>query len=347
MMPKVSVIVPVYQAEEFLRRCLDSLVGQSLKDIEIICVDDGSSDRSPGILSAYSARDPRIRVIRQENAGQSAARNAALAVSAAPFVMFCDSDDWAEPTWCEELYGAIVSCSDADLAVACAFIDGDCTEKRRRELERNQRLRFAGVHPGDVELFPRVDHSLWTKIFRRSMLERQNVRFPIGEFCEDWSFCYACLAASRNVVFLNRRLYHYVQRDGSTLNGGEKSDRIALDFVRQWNRLRRFLVSSGKWSEWRLPMLEYGVRMFGIGGERLCRQVCELANGFLQELAPEDLKGLPSRLAADFAAVRARAVGQALCRRWTLGPLTLARHVRDLSGDRLQVLFVRFYLRRY
>lgn len=343
----ISVIVPVYQSEGYLRRCLDSLVGQSMGDVEIICVDDGSTDGGPAILSGYAARDPRIRVVRQANAGLSAARNAGLAVARGDFVLFCDSDDWVEPTWCEELYGAVAARPDVDLAVSRAFIDGDCTKRQRRSLERNQRLRFSGVRPSGVGLFPRIDHSAWTKICRRSMLERCAIRFPVGEFCEDWSFFYSCLAASRNVAFLDRPLYHYVQRAGSILNGGEKAERLALDFVRQWEHLRQFLVAAGKWPEWRLPMLDYGVRMFGVGGERLNRLTCELASGFLRKLSHEDLEGIPPRLADDLAAVRAGAVGKALCRRWALGPLTLAKHMRDLSGDRLQILFVRFYLRRF
>ena len=233
------------------------------------------------------------------------------------------------------------------MAVARAFIDGDCSKKSRRGLARNQRLRFSGVRPSGVWLFPRVDHSLWTKIFRRSMLERHALRFPPGEVCEDWSFSYASLAASRSVVFLDRPLYHYVQRAGSTLNGGRNADRLALDFIRQWDHLRQFLVSTGKWSVWRVPMLEYGVRMFGIGGERLRHQACELANGFLRTLPREDLEGLSPRLAADLAAVRAHDVHKVLCWRWSLGPITLVKRIRDLAGDRLQVLFVRFYTRRY
>ena len=347
MTAEVSIIVPVYQAERDLRRCLDSLVGQTLGAIEIICVDDGSTDGSAAILSGYAARDPRVRVLRQENAGQSAARNAGLAAATGAFVMFCDSDDWAEATWCAELHGAVSACPEADMAVARAFIDGDCAKGRRRELERNQRLRFSGARPSGVGLFPRVDHSVWTKIFRRSMLERHALRFPLGELCEDWSFSYAALAASRSVVFLDRPLYHYVQRAGSTLNGGGNADRIALDFIRQWDRLRRFLVSSGKWPAWRVPMLEYGVRMFGVGGERLRHRACELANDCLRALPREDLEGLPPRLAADLAAVRTHDVHRALCRRWSLGPVTFARRIRDLAGDRLQVLFVRFYTKRY
>ena len=343
MTPAVSVIVPVYQVENCLRRCLESLAGQTLKDIEIVCVDDGSSDRSPEILSACRAKDPRFRVIRQANAGQSVARNAGLDAATGEFVMFCDADDWAEPTWCEELYGAIAGRPQADLVVSRAFIDGICSKKRRRELEHNQRLRFSGERAASVELFPRVDHSLWTKVFRRSMLERYGLRFPVCEFCEDWSFSYACLAVCRNVVFLDCPLYHYVQREGSTLNGGERSERIALDFVRQWDRLRQFLVSVGKWSEWRLPMLEYGVRMFGIGGERLSSKACSLAEGFLRSMPPEELSDLPRRLAADLMAVRNRTLCQTLNSRFGIGPLTVFKRTRDIAGDRVSICGVRLY----
>ena len=98
MEPKVSIIIPVYNVEPFLARCLDSVVGQTLRGIEIICVDDGSPDRSIDILNRYAAQDDRIRVISQDNRGFDAATG--------EFILFVDSDDWIDPAYCERLYEA-------------------------------------------------------------------------------------------------------------------------------------------------------------------------------------------------------------------------------------------------
>lgn len=346
-MPKVSVIVPVYNVEPYLRKCLDSLLAQTLKDIEIICVDDGSTDGSPDILKEYGSGDARLRVVREANAGQAAARNRGLDLAMADFVMFCDADDWVEPTWCEELYGAIVAREDVDLVVARAAIDGDCDRKRRNVLEANQKLRFRGVRRASADMFPRVDHGLWMKIFRRSLIDRHRLCFPVGEFCEDWSFSYAYLSVCGNVRFLDRTLYHYVQREGSTLNGSWTSGRVMLDFVRQWDRLRRFLVTAGKWADWRLRMLEYGAIMFGIGGETFSPQVCELAEGFMHSLPPEDLANLPERLAAELEMVGTRTIHRLWNRRWKFGPVTVAKRKRNLSGERLYVFGVLLWSRRH
>ena len=97
MQPKISIIVPVYNVESVLGRCLDSLIGQTLRQIEIICVDDGSTDRSPEILARYAEREPRMRFIRQTNQRQGAARNRGFELATGEYVLYIDSDDWVDP----------------------------------------------------------------------------------------------------------------------------------------------------------------------------------------------------------------------------------------------------------
>ena len=115
VMPAITIIVPVYNCASYLPRCLDSLLEQTFHDWEAICIDDGSTDDSAKILKTYAERDARVRVLRQANAGLSAARNAGLAQAQANLIMFCDSDDWYAPTMCEKMYSAMQD--DAELAV--------------------------------------------------------------------------------------------------------------------------------------------------------------------------------------------------------------------------------------
>ena len=117
MEPKVSIIIPVYNVEPFLARCLDSVVGQTLRGIEIICVDDGSPDRSIDILNRYAAQDDRIRIISQENRGLGGARNRGFDAATGEFILFVDSDDWIDPAYCERLYEAA---REAVLDVCCS-----------------------------------------------------------------------------------------------------------------------------------------------------------------------------------------------------------------------------------
>ena len=105
-MPKVSVIVPIYKVKPFLRQCIDSIINQTLKDIEIILVDDGSVDGEAEICDEYAIHDKRIKVIHKNNEGLSAARNDGLDQATAPYIMFVDSDDWVEPEFCELPYTA-------------------------------------------------------------------------------------------------------------------------------------------------------------------------------------------------------------------------------------------------
>ncbi|MDR1145662.1 MAG: glycosyltransferase [Verrucomicrobiales bacterium] len=113
--PIVSVIVPVYNVEKYLPKCLDSLIGQTLREIEIICVNDGSTDRSPDILKTYADRDPRIKLFSQPNEGHGAALDTGLAAASGKYLMFLDSDDWLELTACEKMVAAMET-SGADLA---------------------------------------------------------------------------------------------------------------------------------------------------------------------------------------------------------------------------------------
>ena len=108
-MPTISVIIPIYNTVEFLSTCLSSLLKQTLADVEIICVDDNSSDGSWNILHSFAKKDSRIKVFRQKNAGPGVARNLALSHAKGKYVMFCDSDDWYEPTMCEKMYFCMYS----------------------------------------------------------------------------------------------------------------------------------------------------------------------------------------------------------------------------------------------
>ena len=135
-MVKVSVIVPVYNVEIYLADCLDSVLQQTLKDIEIICINDGSTDKSPEILAEYAKKDPRITIISQENKGLSSARNRGLEVATGEYVAFLDSDDWVDPDYYEKLYNTAVK---YDAQIACSGY------KRCSENEEKIWLKFKDV----------------------------------------------------------------------------------------------------------------------------------------------------------------------------------------------------------
>ncbi|CAI6082817.1 glycosyltransferase [Cohnella sp. JJ-181] len=216
MKPAVSIIVPVYNVASYLPRCLDSLIGQTLSDIEIILVDDGSTDRSAEILSRYAGMDGRIKVIRQANQGQGGARNAGLDVAAGTYVGFVDADDWAEPGMFETLYQRALE-TGADLC-ACDYN----TVYDRRVVPNALGLTDETVHIAArgidrYWLDKKFSVVLWNKLYKRSVIRDHAIRFDAhGEvFSEDVLFNLFYLLHTRIVAAVPMALYNYYQRQGS------------------------------------------------------------------------------------------------------------------------------------
>ncbi|MFC4819719.1 glycosyltransferase [Dokdonella ginsengisoli] len=220
--PAVSVIVPAYNAQDRLERCLDSLLRQSLAGIEIVVVDDGSVDGTAAICERYARDHANLVHVRQANGGCSRARNVGLARARGEFVGFCDADDFAEPAMFERLHAAALE-HDADLAV-CRYFIGAGEERSgsniegfaagthdREALVRGWLKPLAGL--GDAAA---VHGFVWTCLFRRSLLERENLRFAEAiSMHEDALFLMAFLAHARRLAYVDQALYHYVHSPDS------------------------------------------------------------------------------------------------------------------------------------
>lgn len=207
----ISIIVPVYNAEKTLRRCVCSLVGQTYRNLEIILVNDGSKDGSLDICREFAGEDARIRVIDQPNGGVSSARNAGLDAATGKFVMFCDSDDWTEPDWCAAMRG---NYEEGDLTICEIDRDDISLEKAEnsRMWETAQRKDF--LHR------PLLMCSLVNKFFARSVIEENHLRLPEQlSLGEDFAFAlsYVCTIGG-NLRYLNRALYHYDTTDEDGLS---------------------------------------------------------------------------------------------------------------------------------
>lgn len=189
---------------------MESLIGQTLREIEIICVDDGSTDDSPAILAEYAAQDKRVHVFRQTNKGQSAARNFALHYAAAPYVMFCDSDDSYEPTMCAEMLKTVQSRPEVDM--------GECGYSV--VCERGVSEIASPEIPEQVVEAPRapIVYCPWNKIFKREIIEQFDIVFPGIRVGEDAAFCENYLTHCRLVACTKKSLYEYRQWKGSTMH---------------------------------------------------------------------------------------------------------------------------------
>lgn len=223
MQPLVSVIVPVYKVEDYLVRCLDSLCGQSLRDIEIILVDDASPDKSGVICEEYAAKDARFKVFHHsENRGLAAARNTGIANAAGDYLMFVDSDDWVHEDFCKEPYDCAVS-NQADLVLFNYSIIKKC-KFFKKYIRKDYKLLFDG-HKTQCEaielLLKRLDFSSWNKLYRKDLFK--DISYPEGYFYEDLGTTYKLVLNAFHIYCLDKTLYYYCVRSGSiTTNSNKK-----------------------------------------------------------------------------------------------------------------------------
>lgn len=213
-MDLVSVIVPVYKVEAYLNKCIQSIVDQTYKNLEIILVDDGSPDRSGAICDAWAAKDIRIRVIHKENGGAGLARNVAMDLARGEFISFIDSDDYIEPHMYEHLLGMMAE--DVDIA-ECELLE---TEDDNAPLDAPAgantlicTAREAMAHHIEDRIFRQTPPN---KLYRRTTVG--DIRFPVGNRIDDEFFTYRVIARCRKLAHSDRRMYAYRQQAGSVMH---------------------------------------------------------------------------------------------------------------------------------
>lgn len=246
--PLVSVIVPIYNVEAYLRECLDSAVNQTLKNIEIICVDDGSPDNSVDIVMEFAEKYDTIKLIRKENGGLSSARNAGLDAASGRYVYFLDSDDYIEPDMLQKLSDR----ADRDSLDIVYFNTRLIFESERvKELNQNyvdyytRRHDYPGVKTGQTmfaqmrknrEFFP----SVCLQMFRRSLIEENQLRFYDGIIHEDNLFSFKCMILARRVAYDSREYYHR-RMHGDSIMTASKSIRNVEGYLVTYAEILAFM----------------------------------------------------------------------------------------------------------
>lgn len=221
---KLSIIVPVYNAEKYLCECLDSLINQTIADYEIILVNDGSRDSSMSILTDYQARYPKlIRILDIDNGGQGRARNRALDIAEGEYIGFADSDDYVSPDMFEKLVRTAED-EKADICVCDAYKveNGKLTYLPARPWQPNLKISSAG--------------SVWNKVFRRDLIG--NARYPEGLWYEDFEFSARMLLRSLKTVFISEGLYYY--RSGHTSTMRNQNAAKNLDMIEIFRKIEGF-----------------------------------------------------------------------------------------------------------
>lgn len=216
----ISVIVPVYKAEKYLHRCVDSILAQSYTDFELLLIDDGSPDNSGAICDEYAIKDSRVRVFHKENGGVSSARNLGLDNARGEYVTFCDSDDYVTSDWLSSYDDAIVN--NVDLAIQGYYIiDGDRTIKKAIapyqgcSIDDKRNLITSLMCQG-------VYGYLWIKLFRRQLIEQQTIRFDTNStFREDEQFFSKYLEYVTNFRCIDKENYYYILPASEKTYGGD------------------------------------------------------------------------------------------------------------------------------
>ncbi len=240
---ELSVIIPVYNMERYLRRCLDSVLAQEFKDMEIICVDDGSTDKSPQILAEYAGRDNRVRVIRKENGGLVAARKTGIQAAAGKYTGYVDSDDWIEPEMYKVLYG-IAEQYRCDLVCSGHIWEKngqlECYDGFEEGLYQGEGLRNlkSQIFFYETDRVYGIRPHLVSKLFKTSILKKvqQSVPDEVSD-CEDWLCTVAYVLESSSVFVLKEAFYHYI------FYGESMSHRENLHYLEDIGRVYRIFRS--------------------------------------------------------------------------------------------------------
>jgi glycosyltransferase involved in cell wall biosynthesis len=223
MHPSLSIIIPVFQAEKYLRPCIDSVLNQSFPDFELILINDGSMDQSGDICDEYARADARIKVIHQENKGQAAARNRGVDNSSGEYVGFVDNDDLVSRGMFETLVNNARE-GEADIS-ACSFAQQDEKGNKQSGTHDHEKYLFSNEE-GMKELLSRekLDIYVWTKVYKKNFLDEYRIRFEEGKNDEDMLFNYKAFTFSGGCVFENTPLYTYTHRDNSESRSLPKKD---------------------------------------------------------------------------------------------------------------------------
>jgi len=267
-MIKVSIIVPVYNAEQYIEKCLDSLLGQTLQEIEIIAVDDGSADTSPGILKRYAEKSNKVKVFTKKNGGVSDARNYGLRHAQGEYIGFLDSDDFADPEMYEAMYET-------------AFLQGgdivECNLHHNYADYEDTEIVDKYYTPGELLCFGR--YVVWNKIYRRSWLLDAGVLFPAERICEDLSFISKLIPYIGSYSYIDAAPVHYVQR-GESLNNSKSE--ITMDVFGVLKGIVDFYRNKGFYDEYRQELEYLYARIL------LCssfKRMCRIPDGNLRRKA--------------------------------------------------------------
>ena len=257
MNPLISVIVPIYKVEEYLSRCVDSIINQTYKNLEIILVDDGSPDNCPKICDDYAKVDSRIKVIHKKNGGLSNARNAGMKVATGEYISFIDSDDYISLDFINVLYDTIVSVnSDIVECNVVKFYEDNHFDEYNDDLKVKNYNTVDGLS-SLISEHPFKQH-VWNKLYRSDLVF--DVPFAVGKLNEDEFWTYQIFGRAKKVTKINKTMYYYFQRESSIM--GERYNIRRLDALEGINNRCLYINKNFPSLSLKAKLSLYGACMF-------------------------------------------------------------------------------------
>lgn len=284
---RISVVVPVYNAAGYIGKCIDSVLGQSHKDVELILVDDGSVDESAGVIESYLP-DGRIRFLRQENAGVSAAINRGMELATGEYISFMGNDDWLEPTAYETMLAALLA-ADGDVAVCdfnMVYENGDPTKlKYSRTADEVMDLDAdLARYIARCCVNPQSNNYIWSRLYRMKIIRESGLAFETLPIGEDTLFNFKLLPHMHRVVFVREGFYNYLQRVTSVIHTVATKKNLAKAYADQFESLASYYTENGydRFVE-TLPVIAYTrmrstffySRLSGMKDEEILKNIAE------------------------------------------------------------------------
>lgn len=237
--PLISIIIPVYKVEDYIHKCIDSVLNQSYENLEIFLVDDGSPDNCGSICDEYAQKDNRIVVIHKKNGGLSDARNVAINIAKGEYITFVDSDDHISPYYIETLLDLVIE-SDCDIAITSLMQFKEGEKIATQSSNYNKKIIHANEAINEMFYQGSFDNSAWAKLYHRSLFS-SGVRYPVGILYEDLATTYKLFLLANKVAFSNRKTYFYLIRsnsiEGSPFN--EKKMKSVLFIIGELEKFKK------------------------------------------------------------------------------------------------------------
>lgn len=260
---KFSIIIPVYNVEKFLRECLDSITSQTLKNFEVICVNDGSTDNSLAILQDYANKDSRFKIISQENQGPGIARNNAIDIAQGQYLLFVDPDDFIEPNTLEKIYGKFQQ-TDVDVI---QFDFSTCKENGRynsfKSFKKRMHKNFHySIKDNEIYNWRNIKKKnlqgmslcVWDKAYKMNLIKANNIRLAPNKHGEDHIFSISSNLLADKILYINKAFYHYRTRLGSSVNKPSNDNFCIFENIKL---LRNFLMNNNLFDEYKVGFEDY------------------------------------------------------------------------------------------